>query len=107
MLRGFFLSADLTEHLVGIRVVNHYSFLILEYNKQETLQNKTLDRFHDKKFIWSIDTTINIVSFKNISAGNMFHSLSDFKILIRSSKILLLANHTPGKILRKCNSGNT
>ena len=54
MLHDFFLSAELAEHLVGIHVVDHHGFLILEYNKQETLQNKinlTLDSSHDKIFL--------------------------------------------------------
>ena len=53
----FFLSAYLTEHFVRIHVVDRYSFLIIEYNKQESLQNKknlTLHGPHDKKGLFGL-----------------------------------------------------
>ena len=53
----FFLSAYLTEHFVRIHVVDRYSFLIIEYNKQESLQNKknlTLHGPHDKKRLFGL-----------------------------------------------------
>ena len=37
MFYDFSLSADMAEHLVGVHVIDYYSFLILEYSKQETL----------------------------------------------------------------------
>ena len=53
MLHEFFISWSDFFYLVDIHAVDHCVFLILEYNKWESLQNKnyvSLDSFHDKKF---------------------------------------------------------
>lgn len=43
---------ELVENLVGIHVAGHYSFFTLEYNNQETLQNKNnLTLYSSRDFI--------------------------------------------------------